>query len=226
MLRAAAFLFPPVGLVCLWRSPRKLWRKILGTLGLAFLSLVYAALIIFLLIQFAGLQIEWRGGYVPALTWQKTSPNYDALERDRNTHAGPATALAASTNAFWTGFRGPQRDGVYDEKPILTNWPATGLRLLWRQPIGGGFSSFAVARGLACTIEQRREDEVVAAYELESGREVWTQRWPGHFKGYFNEDGPRTTPAYNDGKIYALGALVNCAASKPPRASRSGRTIS
>ena len=40
-------------------------------------------------------------------------------------------------------------------------------------PAGGGYSSFSVADGVAYTIEQRRGQEVVAAYNVETGRELW-----------------------------------------------------
>ena len=48
--------------------------------------------------------------------------------------------------AYWTDFRGPNRAGAYNETPINTDWPAAGLPRLWKQPIGGGYASFTVAR--------------------------------------------------------------------------------
>src|SRR5437899_3301178 len=75
-LWVCALLAPPLGLLILWLKPQTLARKIIGTLGILLYSLLYAALIIWLLIEFTGLQIEWRGGYVPALTYHKTVPNY------------------------------------------------------------------------------------------------------------------------------------------------------
>ena len=89
----------------------------------------------------------------------------------------------------------------------MTNWPASGLKLLWRQPVGGGYSSFAIAEGIAFTLEQRREEEAIVAYELETGRELWMKAWPGHFQEFFSDEGPRSTPTYDEGKLYALGAL-------------------
>ena len=49
------------------------------------------------------------------------------------------------------------------------------------QPIGLGYASFVVAEGRAFTIEQRRRQEVVAAYDVETGRELWTHGWDGEF---------------------------------------------
>ena len=75
----------------------------------------------------------------------------------------PRPQQAAERTPYWVGFRGPLRDGQYREAPIRTAWPAGGLTPLWKQPIGGGYASFAIARGRAFTIEQRRSQEVVSA---------------------------------------------------------------
>ena len=72
---------------------------------------------------------------------------------------------------YWTNFRGPFRDGHYRERPIRTNWPSSGLKPIWKQPSGLGYASFVVAHNRAFTIEQRGPQEVVAAYDVASGRE-------------------------------------------------------
>ena len=78
--------------------------------------------------------------------------------------------------------------------------------MLWKQPVGAGYASFVVADGRAFTIEQRRSQEVVAAYDMQSGRELWTNGWNASFEESMGGDGPRATPTYHDGRIYALGA--------------------
>ncbi|MBA3711497.1 MAG: PQQ-binding-like beta-propeller repeat protein, partial [Pyrinomonadaceae bacterium] len=107
---------------------------------------------------------------------------------------------------YWTNFRGPNRDGRYNDATVKTNFGAEGLPLIWRQPIGGGYASFVVADGAAFTIEQRRAQEVVAAYHVETGRELWTHSWTGEFRESMGGDGPRATPTWDAGRIYALGA--------------------
>ena len=125
---------------------------------------------------------------------------------DASASASPSQpAPPVSSRNYWTNFRGPRRDGKYDETSVSTTWPANGLPVLWRQPVGVGHSSFAVADGKAYTIEQRRGQEVVAAYDLGSGRELWTQKWNAEFRDSTG-DGPRATPTYDQGRIYALGA--------------------
>jgi outer membrane protein assembly factor BamB len=115
-------------------------------------------------------------------------------------------AVPSGSAPYWTDFRGPNRDGDYREVPVLADWPAAGLTPLWKQPVGGGYASFVVARGRAFTIEQRGAQEVVAAYDVRTGREVWTNSWAADFRESMGGDGPRATPTWSDGKVYALGA--------------------
>ena len=120
--------------------------------------------------------------------------------------AKSATPSTAGPAPYWTDFRGPRRDGNYEEVPVLADWPAAGLTPLWKQPIGGGYASFVVARGRAFTIEQRGPQEVVAAYDVQTGRELWTNSWSAEFRESMGGDGPRATPTWSDGRVYALGA--------------------
>ncbi len=119
--------------------------------------------------------------------------------------AEAAAQPAGAARNYWTNFRGPKRDGRYDETSISTSWPASGPKALWKQPVGLGYASFAIADGKAYTIEQRRQQEIVAAYDLTTGRELWTQGWSAEFTDSTG-DGPRSTPAWDQGRLYALGA--------------------
>ena len=115
----------------------------------------------------------------------------------------PVPSIAVSR--YWTDFRGPDRSGHYREMPIRTDWPATGLKPVWKQPIGAGYASFVIANGQAFTIEQRGAQEVVAAYDVATGRELWTNAWNAAFREMMGGDGPRATPTWHDGRVYALG---------------------
>jgi outer membrane protein assembly factor BamB len=109
-----------------------------------------------------------------------------------------------STTSSWSGFRGSDRDGVY-RGPIRLAWE--GLAPMWKKTVGGGRSSFAVAGGRAFTVEQRNRNEVVAAYDVMTGRELWTNAWPERFSQWMGGgEGPRATPAWADGFVFALGA--------------------
>jgi len=202
---------PPLGVVLLWARTRAgLFRKLLGTLALVLLSVVH-------LHFFFGLRAELDGtGARPILSFEAPESHYEELEQSRSAQkvdapppepARPVDEVAPPpVRRDWPRFRGPGMDGRYPSAEISTEWPADGLPLLWKQPVGGGYASFVVADGRAFTIEQRREQEVVAAYDLETGRESWTRGWTAEFREILGGDGPRSTPTLDEGRVYALGA--------------------
>lgn len=117
----------------------------------------------------------------------------------------PGVATAVPSSGSWPYYRGLHMDGRYPQ-PINTAWPNEGPPELWRVPVGGGYASFVVGDGLAYTIEQRREQEVVAAYDLLTGVERWNASWDARFEESMGGDGPRATPALYEGTLVALGA--------------------
>jgi outer membrane protein assembly factor BamB len=116
----------------------------------------------------------------------------------------PPAAPAVAWTTGWSGFRGARRDGHYRAGPIRTDW--TTLQPLWRQPVGGGHASFVAANGHAFTIEQRGAQEVAVAYDVLTGRELWTNAWDAAFIASMGGPGPRATPAFHDGTLFVLGA--------------------
>ena len=200
-------------------------RSVLAVLGGA---VALAVLIGGILVVAFDLNVELAGsGMRPIFTFGDVDDHLATLEQNRSQHysrllpAGPLPApepvsapapaaegdsTGAPEDAYWTDFRGPNRDGRYDQMVIRTDWPAAGLEPLWSQPIGGGYASFVVARGRAFTIEQRRDQEVVTAYDAATGRELWTHHWDAHFTEMMGGPGPRATPTWHDGRLYALGA--------------------
>jgi outer membrane protein assembly factor BamB len=220
----ASLLLPPAGLALLWlRRDTEAGKKIYGSLGIVALGAAYA----YLIFGSSNLrppnseahynelerQRAEQREKAPAAGQSAESANAGNINSNANANANESRAEpAAKTPAkvarnYWTDFRGPARDGRYDESNILTQWPAGGLTPLWKQPIGGGYASFVVADGTAFTIEQRRNQEVVAAYDVETGRELWTHAWDAEFVESMGGDGPRATPTWDTNRIYALGAV-------------------
>ena len=158
-----------------------------------------------------GVRVELDGGNLPTLfTLYNEEAHFAALETDRA--AQPPAPVAAAPVApdrrpetLWPAYRGPQRDGRYPHG-IRTDWPADGLPILWQQPIGGGYASFVAADDRLFTIEQRRNREVVTAYDAATGRELWAHGWEAFFQEMMGGDGPRATPTWDDGRLFALGA--------------------
>lgn len=47
----------------------------------------------------------------------------------------------------WPQFRGRDRDGMFHETGLLKIFPADGLKIRWRKPLGWGISSPAIVQG-------------------------------------------------------------------------------
>lgn len=125
------------------------------------------------------------------------------------------------TAADWAEFRGPNRDGVIDDVSFSTDWESNPPKELWRHPIGPAWSSFCVVGPFFFTQEQRGEMEVVSAYTVAKGRNVWTQETESRFEASMGGLGPRATPTYDNQQIFITGAsgLVQCLDAK------SGKSI-
>jgi outer membrane protein assembly factor BamB len=132
-----------------------------------------------------------------------------------------AGALAGSVGAAdWSQFRGPNHDGTSTEK-ILTAWPGTGLREIWKEPMTDGFSAITLGGGKAFTLEARdvngATQEVCVALDANTGRELWAvplgiaHYEEGGNRGTPNNDGgdgPRSTPTYDGGKVYTYSSQM------------------
>lgn len=115
------------------------------------------------------------------------------------------------------GFLGPNRDGRIATRRFATDWQQQPLQLRWRQPIGAGWSGFAVAGSAEAasggpgpfgfTLEQRGNQEWVTCYDLSTGALVWYHAEDGRHSDALGGLGPRSTPTLSDdGRVYAQGA--------------------
>ena len=118
------------------------------------------------------------------------------------------TALHAND---WPDFRGPGRTGLWQESGILSRFPDTGIKVLWRTPIKGGYAGPVVADGRVFVtdftpIRGLRGTERVLALEERTGRILWTREWDADYRGVTqNQTGPSATPTVDGDRVYVQG---------------------
>ena len=115
----------------------------------------------------------------------------------------------AAASGDWPHWRGPRGDGTWDAPKLPAEWPAAGLKTVWKQPVGGGYAGITVADGRVYTLDyEKSQDERVLCLDAATGKPLWSHKYPvkyGTLGGYAN--GPRTQPTFRDGKVYTLGAV-------------------
>jgi len=105
----------------------------------------------------------------------------------------------------WPQYRGGAQDGKApgDELPPADS---IGLELIWKRPLGSGFSGIVVADGKVLTMFTDGDDDVLAAFAASDGAELWRYRVDKKFPAVGgSSDGPLSTPLVADGVVYGLG---------------------
>ncbi len=194
-------VLPAIGLLLLWgwllvaSRVSKRWRLTISAVGLAIVAVFFS------LVRWDGVdgdlwfQFAWRQNARPQLDVPPVSTESSSLSID----------LAHTTPRDYPQFYGPTRLGTIEGISLSRDWDANPPEPLWRQPIGQGWSSFAVVGDFAVTQEQRGAQELTVCYELRTGKEIWFHAEEARFVSPLSGDGPRSTPTIADGRVYTYG---------------------
>jgi outer membrane protein assembly factor BamB len=178
------------------------------------------------------------GSFKATFNWRWTPTPEDKLLSDlKSGSKHPASADSPSVveltlqEGDWPCFRGRQRDSRLTGVRIRTDWDKSPPKEVWRHRVGPGWSSCTVVGNRLFTQEQRGDDEFVACYDTETGSEVWTHHDATRFEEVVAGAGPRGTPTFHEGRIFALGAngqlnCLNAATGKPYWSKNIGETAS
>jgi len=129
-------------------------------------------------------------------------------------------AVAADVVADdWPQYRGPQRDGISQERGLLSSWSERVPAELWRIPLGEGFSGVAAVGGRLYTMDSRGEEEFVVSLEAASGRELWRTA-VGRLYREPTGNGPRSTPTVEGEMLWALSSFGNLTALRTATGER------
>ncbi|QNN23789.1 PQQ-binding-like beta-propeller repeat protein [Planctomycetales bacterium ZRK34] len=117
-----------------------------------------------------------------------------------------AATAGADEPSQW---RGVQHDGVYHE---TIDWPAGGPRELWAVDVGIGYSGFAISDGRVYTMGNVDGEDVIWCLNADTGREVWSARYPQELVPLYNPGGPNAAPVVEGEWLYTLSkqGLLTC----------------
>jgi outer membrane protein assembly factor BamB len=117
--------------------------------------------------------------------------------------------LVAQTPApAWSQWRGPARDGVASSFTVPATWPAQ-LTKKWEATVGVGHSSPVVSGNRVIIHTRQGNREVVTAFDLESGKQLWQDGVDALYTmnpaAIGHGPGPKSTPAIAGGRVFTLG---------------------
>ena len=108
----------------------------------------------------------------------------------------------------WPQWRGPNRDGSVLSFTPPSAWPET-LNQKWKVDVGLGYATPLVVANRIYMFSRQGENEVMAALDADSGKVLWQTDYPVQFTmnraAAAHGQGPKSTPAFADGKLYAIG---------------------
>ncbi len=135
------------------------------------------------------------------------TPSSEKPQKTATSNAQMANkATEQKADSQWTQFLGPDRKNRSPETGLLKSWPQNGPKLLWTaRNLGEGYSAVSLGNGKIFTMGTRAGQEAIIALDVNTGQELWSVRQGEIFQdGQGN--GPRSTPTFDNGTLYTLGA--------------------
>lgn len=119
-------------------------------------------------------------------------------------------ASSGSLAEDWPQWRGPSRDGKWQETDIIDKLPEGQLPYVWSTQIGPGYSGPTVAQGRVYVMDRQPKDreatERIHCLDSQSGKSLWTFEYPAEYRISYTA-GPRASVTIDQGKAYCVGAM-------------------
>jgi len=110
----------------------------------------------------------------------------------------------------WPQWRGPTRDGIWNESGLLDSFSDGSPNRIWRTEISNGYSGPTVANGrvyVTDRMEEPEEVERILCFDEATGEPIWQHAYPCSYTGVSYPDGPRASVTIADGLAYSLGTF-------------------
>ena len=97
-------------------------------------------------------------------------------------------------------WRGPQRNGIYNEKGLQKTWPGNGPEMLWSfEGLGAGHGNVGLSQDKIFVLGMPDSIGVLYAFNYH-GKLLWKKKYG--LEWHENYTGPRTTPTIVDERVY------------------------
>jgi outer membrane protein assembly factor BamB len=120
----------------------------------------------------------------------------------------PASTRPAAAPPQWTQWGGPHRNFQTEAAGLKDTWPATGPRVMWKRPLGEGYSAPVVENGVIYTMYGKPKQEFVLAANAETGATIWEQGGAMTFvsdAGAEMGNGPYASPLIVGDRLFTAG---------------------
>jgi outer membrane protein assembly factor BamB len=112
-----------------------------------------------------------------------------------------------ATASDWPIFRGPNHNGISDERHWGEDWANCTMKVRWTKPVGLGASAVSVVGGRVYTMGNilNKETDTVYCLDAGTGAEIWRYSYPAALAPNSYEGGTNTTPTVVGDRVYTLG---------------------
>jgi outer membrane protein assembly factor BamB len=110
----------------------------------------------------------------------------------------------------WPQWRGPHRDGIWNETGLIESFAGPQVPILWRAEISAGYAGPTVADGrvfVSDRVTKPAEAERVLCFDATTGAPLWQYTYDCVYRSISCTAGPRASITIHDGRAYALGTM-------------------
>jgi outer membrane protein assembly factor BamB len=120
--------------------------------------------------------------------------------------------ISSANASDWPQWRGPDRNGVWQEQGLIDRFDKPQQQARWRVPIGTGYSGPTVANGRVYVMDrqtQPNEVERILCFDAQTGDSLWDYTYACEYKNIQYKAGPRASVTVDENRAYATGAMAN-----------------
>jgi outer membrane protein assembly factor BamB len=110
----------------------------------------------------------------------------------------------------WPDWRGPNRDGTWEETGIVTEFNGDQIKIKWSVPVSPGYSGPTVSDQrvyLTDRLAYPENKEQVLCFNALNGKKIWSFSYDCDYVGIGYPAGPRASVIIDGDRAYSLGTM-------------------